>query len=298
MTYQEFQETLLEQIKALFSENTQIQIKTIMKNNSLKLDSLIITEDGCNISPTIYLNYYYNEYLQGCTMEKVCDDIIATYEAHRMEEGIDISFFSDFEKISQRIIYKLVNYSKNLELLADVPHVPYLDLAIVFCYLLDHNDNSSASILIHNSHLEYWNVTCDELMDCATRNTPRLLEADLRDMRDMMTEILPDSDGYILDELPEDTMEIFVLTNHAKLNGACCILYQHLLHDFAKKLNRDLFILPSSIHEVLLIPALPGQSKEELTDMVREVNMTQVAPEEILSDHAYYYSISQQAVSY
>ena len=83
---------------------------------------------------------------------------------------------------------------------------------------------------------------------------------------------------------------MYVLSNKSKLNGSGCILYQNLLRSLGKKLESDFYILPSSVHEVLLIPADDQDSYEELTAMVQEVNATQLANEEILSDHVYYYS--------
>ena len=83
---------------------------------------------------------------------------------------------------------------------------------------------------------------------------------------------------------------MYVLTNQHKLNGSVCILYQNVLRDFANRLACDFYILPSSIHEVLLIPAANQISYQELSDMVQDVNSSQLSREEILSDHVYYYS--------
>ena len=83
---------------------------------------------------------------------------------------------------------------------------------------------------------------------------------------------------------------MYVLSNKSKLNGSGCLFYHNLLHNLCEKLECDLYILPSSIHEVILIPAYDHDSYDELTSMVKEVNSTQLSKEEILSDHVYFYS--------
>lgn len=90
---------------------------------------------------------------------------------------------------------------------------------------------------------------------------------------------------------------IYVLSNQHRLNGSSCILYQHLLHDFARRIGSDFYILPSSVHEVLLIPADNQISMSTLSSMVRDVNSSQLAREEILSDHVYYYSLETDQIT-
>ena len=298
MTYQEFKDTILMKVTTALPSNTQIQLRKLLKNNNLQLDGLVISEDECNIAPTIYLNYYYEKYLEGTSIEDVTAEIMQCYLQHRVENDIDTSFFTDYECAKHNIIYKLINYEKNKELLSTIPYIPYLDLAIVFCCIVDITDEGNSSILIHNDHLIYWNVSPDELLALATINTPRLLHYELKDMRDIIEELLPLEADELLDDTGlESSSGMFVLTNHQRLNGACCILYQNLLQEFSHKINSDLFILPSSVHEVLLIPATLASSRQELSDMVHDVNTTKVAEEEILSDHVYYYSQALNAVS-
>ena len=266
----------------------------------MQLDGLTIMEGGTNLSPTIYLNYFYETYQNGVEFSSILDTILHTYQSNKPRGKIDTSFFTDYANVRPHIAYKLIHYERNRHLLADLPHFRYLDLAIVFYCLVSSSPSGSATILIRKDHLRFWNISPTQLFDAAKENTPRLLSYDLRNMNDLMEELLAPAHSTLSDpDIKKEDAAIcpmYVLTNQNKLNGASCILYEHLLEHFADRLCCDLYILPSSIHEVILIPATSDTSYQELSQMVQEVNDTQVSPEEILSDHVYYFSRSSGSI--
>ena len=171
-----------------------------------------------------------------------------------------------------------------------IPHIKILDLAIIFNCLVDADETGNATILIYNQHLSLWNITKDDLYHLAMKNTPALLTYELRDMSDVLIELMAGVPCNSMKEEFEYMVPMYVLSNKSKLNGSGCIFYHNLLHNLCEKLECDLYILPSSIHEVILIPAYDHDSYDELTSMVKEVNSTQLSKEEILSDHVYFYS--------
>lgn len=289
MNYQEFKQHIVSALQTEFGSDVKITIQDIIKNNDTHLDGLTILSPQHNLSPTIYLDYYFRQYEKGRSLSDIKQDILSAYRENCPSGRIDISFFTDYDKVKSRIIFKLINYERNRELLKDVPHYRFLDLAIVFNCLLESSPTGSATILIHDRHLTFWNITRDDLYALAFANTPKLLQYDLRNMTEILKELLCDADSSI----PNDTKALcpmYVLSNQYKLNGSVCILYKNLLRDFANRLHCDLYILPSSVHEVLLIPAANEMSYKELSAMVQDVNSSQLSREEILSDHVYYYS--------
>lgn len=290
MTYQEFKQQVRTAVQKALGSGVTVTIQDIIKNNDTHLDGLTVLSTQCNISPTIYLNYYFRQFEKGTSFSEICCQILKAYEDNRAEDSIDISFFTDYEKVKSRIIFKLINYEKNKELLSSVPHYRFLDLAIVFCCLLESIPAGNATIMIFQHHLRYWDITKDDLYALAAQNTPRLLSYDLRNMTDILKELLTDAGTPCPDTGKAAAFPMYVLSNRQKLNGSVCILYHNLLKDFAGSIDSDLYILPSSIHEVLIIPARYGNSYEDLSDMVREVNASQLSGEEVLSDHVYYFS--------
>ena len=296
--YEKFLTEVLHHINDRLDASTKAHLRKIQKNNNRILDGLVISTEGSNISPTIYLNDYFDEYAGGrLSMDKLIDLLLEQYAQARISQPIDVSGFMDFEQVKDRIIFRIINRSRNTALLEKIPHIDYLDLAVTFLYLLSVHETSDATILIHNSHLTLWQTDLDELFALAKKNTPRLLAWDMSDMHDILAGLsVPDDD--LIPQPQELACPMYVLTNQKKLHGAGCILYDHLLSSLSEQLNDDFYIIPSSIHEVLLIPCASAGCRSELDKMIREVNATQVADDEILSDHAYLYSREKDTILY
>ena len=131
-TYESFKQQLLITLREFFSADTQIAIHPFSHNNQLILDGLTILEPGSNVSPTIYLNHYFKQYQEGTDLSIVQQQILQYYHQHCPLQSIDTSFFTNFEQANPRIVYKLIHFEKNRELLQEIPHFPFLDLASVF----------------------------------------------------------------------------------------------------------------------------------------------------------------------
>lgn len=285
MKYQDFLNCIKEQITTVLPPDTSVYIESIKKNNGITLEGLIIRKPGLNISPAIYLNPYYHQYLEGLSLHRIIQDILFVYHRHIPEHSFNTSVFSDFSNLRHQIIYKLVNYEKNLSLLKDVPHVPYMDLAILFQCMLTDVSSNHATILIHNHHLDYWKVAKEELITLAQQNTPKLLPSEFKSLSGLAYETLGVPIDNDFSEIP-----MYVLTNERRIAGASTILYEGLLDHISGKLGKNLIILPSSIHEVLIIPADSPDNLSFYSQMVQDVNTAEVSEDEILSNHAYYFS--------
>lgn len=285
MNYQEFLSCMQTELSNRITSDATLKIQTITKNNGTHYDGLIILQPGSNIAPTIYLTPYYHRYLDGVPLEDIYDDILTSYEEHLPESNFDIEMFTDFARAGTHIVMRLVNAKYNRELLTDVPHIPYHDLAIIFYCLVYADTDNQGSILIHNSHLELWDVTIDEIYQLARQNTPVLLPHLLIPMAEMLR-AHPTIDLLDFADIP-----MYILTNTYKTNGASAILYETLLEQIANRFEKDLIILPSSIHELILVPVDHAQTQDltYYSQIVCEVNETQLADDEILSDHAYLY---------
>ena len=196
-----------------------------------------------------------------------------------------MDFFTDYDRLKSTVAYKLINAEKNQELLKKIPHLPYLDLAIVFYCLLADTPVGNATVLIHNSHMKLWNIRCADLYRDAKANMGKLLPARLSGMAEVIREL---SGGR---EEPENVgVPMYVLTNTQKSLGAACILYDGVLKSCAARLGEAYYVLPSSVHEVIMVPVSAVGDEQELTAMVRDINRTQVRDTEVLSDNIYLYS--------
>lgn len=297
MEFTNFTILVQREVEKRAGENYRVKLNDVMKNNGVVLRGITLMQDDSNISPTIYLNPYYDAYENGdTTLGTVIDEVIDTYERNKINRSIDMKFFLNYETVRSRIIFKLINTEKNRELLRDVPYIPFHDLSIVFQCLVSEERFGNASILIHNVHLQLWKVNARELYECALENTPLLQGYELADMNTVLEEMK--ALGGIDDEEIEDMQQevpMYVLSNKSRINGASCILYKDILKDFAMVVDKDLYVLPSSIHEVILLPSDGTQESEQLKEMVREINQSQVEKEEVLSDSVYYYRRSDDS---
>lgn len=324
MNETEFFACVKEEIEKKVSKEETVCINNVLKNNNIELVALCIHHVNNNVSPTIYLNAYYKDYLNGKSLNRIVEEIFQLYSTHKNKLHFSDDMFTDFKNVKDKLVYRLVNKKLNCKLLYTIPSVDFLDLSIIFYFLIDDDYLGTATALVQNVHLDMWTITKDELYRHAVKNTPKLQPACIRDMNEVIKELLakdientvyekdyrydinckmpsPEivAEGVMHNVLEhEDLMEMYILTNQQKLNGASCILYENILRDFAEKKKTNLFIIPSSIHEVILVPAKTDADKNMLTQMVQEVNSQELDAGEILSSHVYFYNRETDTITY
>ena len=276
-----------------------------MKNNGLQLTGLTFYEEGCNMAPTIYVNEPFQGYREGRSAEEIEERIIALYEEHRGQEDFDTEAFSDFSRVKDKICYRLVNAAKNRNLLKEIPHRLFQDLAVTYYVAVEIEGDIAGTVHIRNDMLQIWDTDEETLYKLACRNTPDIMLGRIEPMTSMLWEMIgiyeeslrmqpeedigPEGISCVMRTGDKDEFA-YIASNRRKTNGAAIVLYDKILKAFADKTGHDFYILPSSVHEVLLVPILPGAPKEQaLLRMVREVNASHVAAEEILSDNIYLY---------
>ncbi|HWT73549.1 MAG TPA: DUF5688 family protein [Mobilitalea sp.] len=302
--YQAFISDITDMVKEMMGEEYTVRIFKVTKNNSLELDSLVLLKEGKNFAPNIYLLPYYEAYMEGVSLQELAQRICGIYQSCTAPLTGD-NFQYSLEEMKGNIIYRLVNYDKNHKLLETIPHIRYLDLAITF-HCLVHNDGEGiGTIRITNEHMEQWNISLKELQAFAIENTRKKFPPILRSMEEVIKRMISEEYGdnvlcaEMQNNLFQDTPDqhkMYILSNKKGINGATCLLYDNVLSDIAEQLRSDFFILPSSIHEVILVPYDKSISKEALMEMVKDVNRTQVASDEILSDRVYIYSSENKAI--
>ena len=296
MEMKDFASRVCDSVRAELGTGYRVEMKEVRKNNSVVLHGLMILAQGRNVAPTIYLEGFLEAYEAGMPYEAILRKILDAYRNNVPAEGVNMDFFRSFDKVRDRICYRLIGKRENEELLEEIPYIDFLDLAICFYYAYQDDDLGHGSILIYNSHMEMWDTCTAELFGLAERNTPKLFPWRCCSLDEAIAEVMGESvgqaDGEPLLEIP-----LKALSNTIRVNGAACILYPGVLEELARQEGCGLYIIPSSIHEVLLLPATyTRMSANELKQMIMDVNSTQVAPEEVLSDTLYYYDAKQEQV--
>ena len=279
-----------------------VMVHKVTKNNNLVLTGISIRSREVNLSPTIYMDGYYNDYKNGRPMVEILAEVERAYNTYKAEQDFDVSSITDFNLVQDKICYKLVNRDKNKDLLADTPHLPLQDLAVIFYVVVSEDRVGTGTVTVHNHLMEMWgNPDIKELYRIAKNNTQKRYKGSVFNMIEIMGEIISHNADNIEPNIVDDFFEMnftyednmipmFVATNNKKVNGAGVILYEGLLKTFAEKIGSDFYILPSSIHEVIFVPANGDMDVRYLIQMVKEVNATEVSPSEVLSDNVYKYN--------
>lgn len=159
------------------------------------------------------------------------------------------SFFN-LESWKNKLGIKVIKTEKNRELLEEIPHLDVLDLSLTFYVILDRQCEGSATMQITNEYMRQWNLETEELYEMAMRSAVRLLPAEFCSLPDMIRRIT----GIEVEAIRgmQRECQMYVLTNSSKIQGAACMFYPHVLEMIGEILKEDFYILPSSIHEVII----------------------------------------------
>lgn len=292
MTYYQFVQTVEKKVKEEVEENIRVSIHTARKYNGTVRQGLLFSEEGNNVSPTIYLEEYYRQFELGYTVEVITGEILGLYKKIRFGEPWKDEVIRDYEWVKEKIIYRLIHREANKDMLEEMPYIAYLDLAIVFYVLLEVNPYGTATMPVKEEHLELWKVTKEQVYRKACVNTGRLLPYKFQTMHSVIADMTGEKD---MEEGAEDTL--YILSNRLRSFGASAILYPGCLKMVGEYLGEDYYVLPSSVHETVIVRKSAASGKVFLSAMVKEINETQVDKEEVLSDRTYYYDRAHERLS-
>lgn len=296
MEYEIFKEVVKEKFKEFLPEkyqDAQVEIREIQKVNKTKDGlTLVNVEAGMSISPTIYIDDMYEKYK---ATEDLNETIMKAAKGFMdaMQDKDSLIPMINLDDSKDKIVFQLINTEQNKEMLANMPHREFKDLSVIYRMVVKIDGEGIASTPIHHGLAEKLGFTEEQLFKLAAENTKRLLPPVVKSMNDVMREIFmkdgmsPEIADMMLGEMPPE-QQMYVISNNKGINGAVSMLYEDGLHDLAEKLGSDLYIMPSSIHEVIAVSTDLG-NPNELAAMVAEINMDQVALDERLSNQVYHY---------
>jgi hypothetical protein len=240
----------------------------------------------------------YEAYNSGAEYSEVMRNAIATLDdALGKSEQFNISGLRNYEEMKSSLVMEVVSAEANAEFLQTVPHHTIEDMAVVYRFLVDEVSDGRASVVVSNNMLATYGVSEEQLRADALANAPEIRPAVIKGMG----EVLSDMMGVEMDELvmmgmvtPEMNENMLVATVQDNIHGASVIAYQDFMDQAAERAGGDFFILPSSIHEVLIIPDRGEMDSKQLENIVRQVNNDEVRPEDKLSDHVYHYDSKEK----
>ena len=308
--YNEFVDEVSEGVLCELGAEFETRRITNQRNNGVIRQGITIRKKEESIAPAIYLDDFYREYRNGkCVSDIVKQLVYYVSEGWTDESREKIRCISLIpEEIKDKIIFRIINYERNEERLRELPHIRFLDLAITFPVLVYKEDGGIGTIMLTNEYFQscveaFWGKNIQnplsKLYMLARENMQRLFPPHFFSL-DTVLKSLADNIGISETLFPvQDSLEenmLYVLTNEAGLSGAGSILYEGMFEKLCEQIGTEFYLLPSSIHEVILMPAKENIQPEELNAMIYEINRTQVPEEEVLADHAYYSDEIKQVI--
>ncbi len=316
-SYSEFKEYVKENVLDYMPEKfekAQISIHPVVKNNDVVLDGLIIRNPDSNISPNIYLNPLYEQYQNGKDLDEIVSRAADIY-IENIEPVIDRSFevrmddLKNYEKIKEHIFPRVVNLEQNSKRLENTPYTRKEDLAVTYHIQVTNDSEGISSVAITDYLMGEYGVSVEELHTQAMDNVEKISPTIITPLKDMMVEMMAgdmaageglseeEAKEYVRDMLPDVGFELYCVTNESKINGAVNMFHENVQKMVADKLGGDFFVLPSSVHEVLVLSKDADMEPGELQNMVRSVNARCVSAEEFLSDRIYQYDAKAHKLS-
>lgn len=306
MNFEEFINTIKDTIKEYLPEDYRDAEVNILENRKLNTNytGLTVTREGDTLAPTINLNNLFDSYSKHpehsitAVMQEVASVIQHT------PETFDIGRIMDYDRVKKNLFMRLSAAEKNKALLEHAPHIRKEDLAITFHIMLDQSDKGTATTMINDNMMEAYGIDLDQLYQDALLNSPVICPAQIENMGEALSRMMIEdmksagAPPELIQEMEKDLKEsnkdnpMTIITNDRLVDGASAIFYPGVMDLVGERMQGDYFILPSSVHETLVVPDDGGVSLQELTDMVKEVNMTQVSPEDQLTDQVYHYDIA------
>lgn len=274
---------------------------SIKKNNGIEYNGFTVRESDNELAPTFYVDDYFKN---GEDVNKVADIYYELYLESVNNDvlaGNDvIKNIKDFDLIKDNIYAFLCNYNKNSSF--EGPNVKIGNLMIRFRVLVKHDEDGIFSIVVTKEIYDKWNtgLTSTEFLNTAYENTKKLFPLEIRRLEDILNDKLS-KQGTSLPEI--DYNEMYVVTNNAVTTGAIYMLDNNILSDLSNKINSDkIIIIPSSIHEVIVIPYYDPDDDEwdmsYVENMIKEVNAAELSDDEYLSDTPYVYDNNTKQLMY
>lgn len=303
MDYKSFTLKVQEEIKRYLPEpyqDVEASVHQVKKNNGIEHMALLLHRPEETISPQISLEGPFEQYQDGMALEEILEGLANSYlQSQDIEMPNVKELISDFDKAQGLLHLQLINKTYNSEMLQDTPHrdLENTDLTAILRIRMP-LVQEDAVILVTNKMLSDWNKTMDELYPSVLENTmaknPARIDSMMNIAMRMCTGIYS---GAEIENYKMQPYEQYVLSNSAGLNGATVLLYPHILEQLAQGANTNLFILPCSKHEIILMQDTGELDAKELQAVVMSVNREEVLPEEWLSDEVYYYDREEHCLS-
>ena len=292
MNFEEFKNWAEENIKFFLPESyrdAKIDIHDVVKTG-MSYTGMTVRNEDQSIAPAINLNASYEAYEAGKPLYAVGHDMAEIVQTKQPE--LNTGIFSSYDSVKKNLFIRVCNSQENSEMLKNVPHTDVEDLSVTYHVMVDARESGLASATVTNAMIDSFGISKEQLHEDAVRNSQEILPVRMDSMMNMLMGLSGMGDAeYEFGLMAPPSM--MVITNQIGINGASAFFYPDSMDKISEQLGGNYFMLPSSIHEVIAVPA-GDKDYRDLESMVKQINMMQVAKEEQLSDHVYHYDAKEK----
>lgn len=290
MEFKKYSQMLMCKMQLFMGKEYELEIREVNKNNNVTLTGIMAKKKGQTAFPTLYIDEFFCPDLDESDVEYLAMRLAGRFIEIDGNAPQNLERYFEYDFVKEHIAVKLINAEANKDILMDSPHRRFHNLAIVYYYIIDDEGlGGRGSILIHNSQIEDWGVTEEELYETAISNSKNMLPYTITPIKEVV-----ESMGNF--ELGDAEVPMYILTNRFNTFGAACMLYDEALEEFAIKTGGSFYILPCSIHEVILMPVKEEYNIKDILMTVTDINRTEVTREYVLADSVYLYDYDAKEV--
>ena len=304
MNYDEFIEevknNLLSHLSGDFS-NAEIKISPNNKVN-YETHSLSVTtpELGDKVAPSLDLKMNYERYKKNQDMDEILEHM--AFAITSAYENIDkIPELANPEMKEENVFMQLINTESNPKLLAESPHRPFHDMSVIYRVKMGLDEGGLMSVKVTDDVMKNMGLDEERLFELAAEQTPKILPPKIQSMNEIFLGMMGETGlgGHEGEELLESMdmgVDMLVISNKYNIHGATNMVFDSVLHDAAERLGQDIYLLPSSTHEILAVGQSMGDP-EELQAMVNEINQSTVGEQDRLSNQVFAYNMTTRELT-
>ena len=294
MDFETFKEEVRGDIEKALYDRTgtehSVEIHTVEKMNET-YEALTIKPENSDIGVNINANELYKAYSDGMDYDRIIDGAVdKARDALEHSPDFNIDAFKDYDKMKETLAMEVVSAERNAELLETVPHKSMEDMAVVYRFVVSADKGEVGSVLVTNKMLDQYGITPEQLHADAMKNAPEVRPMEIKGMGEVLAEQMGIENAEMLGfAIPPEQDQMLVASVKGNVHGAGVLAYEDFMEKASDRVGGSFFILPSSIHEILIIPDNGQFDLKSLENMVREVNATTVDPVDKLTDNVYHY---------
>lgn len=301
--YQEFKDNFKDLVEKTFEDkgihDVEVENRLVDKINET-YDAFTIKHTGSDVGVNISVTEAYRAYatdeadIKTIANAMVNRTVEALLNAPVISEGIND--IQNYDVMKNKLVMEVVSAETNAELLETVPHKDIEDMAVVYRFDVKDIVGEGATVIVTNKMLDNYGITPEQLHEDALKNAPEIRPIVIQGMAEVLAKQMGVEDMEMLGlNIPPEQEQIFVASVPDNVHGAGILAYEDFMDKASERVgNQSFFILPSSIHELLIVPDNGMMDLHSLEQMVREVNATTVDPSEKLTDNVYHYDATDK----